>query len=263
MNEPESRSGERRQRLPRGERPADATGDGGLAAIHVRLGARLRAYFFAGILFTAPIAITAYLAWLAIDFVDSRVTPMIPAKYNPETYLPFALPGLGLLVLAVLLTLIGALMAGYAGRLVMHGYEGLLNRMPVVRGVYAAVKQIVEAVLAQKSKAFRQAVLVEYPRPGVWAIAFVTGRATGEIRNAAAEEMVALFVPTTPNPTSGFLLFVPKRQVIPLAMQVEDAFKLVVSGGIVLPRERGAAVGSEKPKKAAAVADDLPTGGPG
>jgi uncharacterized membrane protein len=233
-----------------------------LATIHIRLGARLRAYFLAGILITAPIGITVYLAWLVISFVDSRITPMIPAKYNPENYLPFALPGLGLLILIVLLALIGALMAGYVGRLVTHGYEGLLNRMPVVRGVYAAIKQIVEAVLAQKAQAFREAVLVEYPRPGVWVIAFVTGRAKGEIRDISTEEMVAVFVPTTPNPTSGFLLFVPRRQVVPLAMDIEDAFKLVVSGGIVAPEERDPRVIGEKPAVSASPADEVPSEGP-
>ncbi len=196
---------------------------------------RLRAYFFAGILITAPISITFYLAWLFITFVDSRVTPWIPEKYNPTTYLPFGLPGLGLVVAVVALTLIGMLTAGFFGRLIMRFYDGLLARMPVVRTVYSALKQIIETVLAQQSTAFRQAVLIEYPRRGLWAIAFITGRTEEEVQNLTDEEMINIFLPTTPNPTSGFLLFVPKGDLIPLSMTVEEAIKMVISAGIVTP----------------------------
>ena len=200
--------------------------------------ARMRAYFFAGILVTAPISITVYLAWLTFHFIDSTVRPLIPAKYNPETYLPFALPGLGIVVLLVSLTLIGALTAGFMGRFFIKLSERLLNRMPVIRSVYNAVKQILETVLAKKSTAFREAVLVEYPRRGLWTLGFITGRTEGEIQNLVEEEIINIFVPTTPNPTSGFLLFVPKDEVIPLDMNVEDAIKMVISGGIVTPPDR-------------------------
>lgn len=196
---------------------------------------RLRAYFFAGILITAPISITFYLAWLFITFVDSRVTPWIPEKYNPTTYLPFGLPGLGLLIVVVALTLIGMLTAGFFGRLIMKFYDGLLARMPVVRNIYSALKQIIETVLAQQSTAFREAVLIEYPRRGLWAIAFITGRTAGEVQNLTDEETINIFLPTTPNPTSGFLLFVPKRDLVPLSMTVEEAIKMVISAGIVTP----------------------------
>lgn len=196
---------------------------------------RLRAYFFAGILITAPISITFYLAWLFITFVDSRVTPWIPEKYNPTMYLPFGLPGLGLVIVFVALTLIGMLTAGFFGRLIMRFYDGLLARMPVVRTVYSALKQIIETVLAQQSTAFRQAVLIEYPRRGLWAIAFITGRTEEEVQNLTDEEMINIFLPTTPNPTSGFLLFVPKGELIPLSMTVEEAIKMVISAGIVTP----------------------------
>jgi len=196
---------------------------------------RLRAYFFAGILITAPISITFYLAWLFISFVDARVTPWIPEKYNPTTYLPFGLPGLGLVIVVVALTLIGMLTAGFFGRLIMRFYDGLLARMPVVRTVYSALKQIIETVLAQQSTAFRQAVLIEYPRRGLWAIAFITGRTEEEVQNLTEEETINIFLPTTPNPTSGFLLFVPKGDLIPLSMTVEEAIKMVISAGIVTP----------------------------
>lgn len=199
------------------------------------LGQRVRAYFFAGILVIAPISITLYLAWLFIGFVDSRVTPLLPIKYNPETYLPFALPGLGLVILVVALITIGALAAGFMGRLWTRFSERMLTRMPVIRNVYSAVKQILETVLADHSKAFREAVMVEYPRRGIWAIAFITGRTEGEVQNLTEEECINIFLPTTPNPTSGFLLFVPKKDLIPLSMKVDEAIKMVISGGIITP----------------------------
>lgn len=198
-------------------------------------GQRMRAYFFTGILITAPLLITFYLAWLFIGFVDAKVNPLIPLKYNPETYLPFAIPGLGLIVLIIVLTLIGAVTAGFFGKLWLRFTEQLLNRMPVVRNIYSAVKQILETVLAQQSNAFREAVLVEYPRRGLWAIAFITGRTEGEVQNVTEEECINIFLPTTPNPTSGFLLFVPKKDLVSLTMSTEEAIKMVISGGIITP----------------------------
>jgi uncharacterized membrane protein len=202
------------------------------------LAGRLRAYFFAGILITAPISITFYIAWLFVTFVDSRVTPLIPARFNPETYLPFALPGLGLVVALVSLTVIGMLTAGFLGKLVIRFYDSLLARMPVVRSIYSAIKQITETVLAQQSTAFRQAVLIEYPRRGMWAIGFLTGKTRGEVQTITEDEVLNVFLPTTPNPTSGFLLFIPKTDVVLLGMTVEEALKMVVSGGIVTPSQR-------------------------
>jgi uncharacterized membrane protein len=199
---------------------------------------RMRAYLLAGILITAPISITLYLAWVFIGFVDSKITPLIPVKYNPETYLPFAVPGLGLLILILGLILTGALAAGFMGRIWLRISERVLSGMPVIRNVYSAVKQILETVLAQQSNAFREAVLVEYPRRGLWAIAFITGRTEGEVQSITEEECINIFLPTTPNPTSGFLLFVPKADLIPLSMSVEEAIKMVISGGIVTPPDR-------------------------
>ncbi len=218
---------------------------------------RIRAYFFAGILVTAPIAITFYLALLFINFVDAKITPLIPAQYNPETYLPFALPGLGLAVLFLGLTFVGMLMASFLGRLFTRISEGLLNRMPVVRSIYNAVKQILETVLAQQSNAFREAVLVEYPRRGIWAIAFITGRTEGEVQNITEDDCTNIFLPTTPNPTSGFLLFVPREDLIPLNMSVEEAIKMVISGGIVTPPDRRPADKRAVPLTNAAVYEDV------
>ena len=199
---------------------------------------RLRAYFLAGVLVTAPLGLTGLLSWWFINFVDEKITPLIPDRYNPETYLPFGIPGLGLLVLLIAVTLIGALTAGLIGRWLLQTGERVLNRMPVVRSIYSAIKQIFETVLAQQSNAFREAVLVEYPRRGIWAVGFITGTTKGEVQNLTEEETVNIFLPTTPNPTSGFLLFVPKSDVVPLGMSVEEAVKMVISGGIVTPPDR-------------------------
>jgi uncharacterized membrane protein len=196
---------------------------------------RLRTYFFTGIIVVAPVSITLYLAWLFIDFVDRNVNPLIPARYNPETYLPFSVPGLGLLVMVVMLTFIGALTANFMGRLLFRMGERIVDRVPVIRNVYGALKQIFETVLRQSSTSFRQVVLVEYPRRGIWAIAFITGTTEGEVQNDTEDQLINIFLPTTPNPTSGFLLFVPKQDLVHLSMTVEEGIKMVISGGIVTP----------------------------
>ncbi len=226
-------------------------------AVEIGLGAKLRGYFIAGVLVTAPLSITFYLAWIFISFVDRQVTPLIPEKYNPETYLPFSTPGLGLIVMIVFLILIGALTAGFVGRLFQRTAEMALAKMPVIRSVYGAVKQILETVLAQQSKAFREAVLVEYPRRGIWAIAFITGRTEGEVQNMTEEEVINIFLPTTPNPTSGFLLFVPRKDLIPLSMSVEEAIKMVISGGIVTPPDHRPLDQQKKPLVSAATYEDM------
>jgi len=196
---------------------------------------RLRAYFLTGVIVTAPIGITILLVWQFITFLDTQVAGLLPDRYNPETYLPFSVPGLGLLITLAFLTFVGMFTAGLAGRTLVRTGERLLSRMPVVRSVYATLKQIFETVLAQSSRSFREVVLVEYPRRGVGAIAFVTGPTRGEIQERAEEELVNVFLPTTPNPTSGFLLFVPRKDLIPLDMTIEEGIKMVISGGIVTP----------------------------
>jgi uncharacterized membrane protein len=201
------------------------------------LGVRLRTYFLAGILISAPVGLTIYLAWLFISWVDETVFGVIPVKYNPETYLPFSIPGIGLIIIVVALTLLGALTAGFLGRLAQQLMEAILNRLPIVRTIYNAIKQVIETVLANQSVAFRECVLVEYPRKGVWAIGFITGTTTAEIQGATNPDVVNVFVPTAPNPTSGFLLFVPRSEVTSLKMSVEDGIKMVISSGIVAPPE--------------------------
>lgn len=194
---------------------------------------RLRAYLFAGILVTAPAAITFYTAWALITWVDQGVRSLIPARY--DVFFPGSIPGLGVIALLLALILIGMLTAGFVGRFVVHSWESLLARMPIIRSVYAAIKQIFETVLAQQSTAFRQVVLVEYPRKGLWVLGFVSGTTGGEVEAVLGEDCVNVFIPTTPNPTSGFLLFVPRTALKPLTMSVEDGIKLVVSGGLITP----------------------------
>jgi uncharacterized membrane protein len=223
------------------------------------LGGRLRAYFLTGVIVTAPISITIFLVWQFLDFLDTHVAGLLPDRYNPETYLPFSLPGLGLLIMLAFLTLVGMLTAGLAGRTLVRMGERLLSRMPVVRSVYGTLKQIFETVLAQKSRSFREVVLIEYPRRGLGAIGFVTGPTRGEIQARSGEEMVNVFLPTTPNPTSGFLLFVPKSELIHLDMSVEEGMKMVISGGIVTPsmeeelESQGALAGPEPGDRAVAL----------
>ncbi len=213
--------------------------------------AKLRAYFFAGLLVTAPIFITATVAWWLIEFVDSQIVPLVPEQYNPDTYIKhvlgveIGLPGLGIIILVIFITLVGAFTAGLIGRWVIRMWELVLNKMPVVGTLYNGTKQIIETVLKSQSDAFSQAVLVEYPRRGIWAIAFLTAPTEGETADLLEGDHINVFLPTTPNPTSGFLLFVPRRDVIVLNMPVEDAVKMVISAGIVTPdydpssRDRG------------------------
>jgi len=200
--------------------------------------ARLRNYFLAGILITAPIGITIYLVWMFVSIVDGWVTPLIPPRYNPQTYLPFGIPGFGLIVAIVGLILIGALTANVLGRVFVRTSDRILARMPVVRGIYSAIKQLTETVFGAQAAAFRQVVLIEYPRRGIWGIAFITGVTEGEVQNLTEDEVVNVFIPTTPNPTSGFLLFVPRRDLVALNMTVEEGIKMVISGGIVAPPDR-------------------------
>lgn len=208
---------------------------------------RMRGYFFAGILITAPIGISLWIAWGIINFFDNNVVSLLPHKYNPESYLPVQIPGLGLVLTILTLTLIGWLAAGLIGRWVVRMTENLMARMPVISNIYGAIKQIMETVLSQKSNSFRYVVLFEYPRKGIWTMGFVTGTTKGEVQNVIDEEMINVFVPTTPNPTSGFLLFVPKSDLHYLSMSPEEGFKMLVSTGIVTPADRRSAEKIEQP----------------
>ncbi len=205
--------------------------------LHVSLATRLRNYFLTGLIITGPIGITLWLTWTLIKWVDSWVKPIVPKVYNPETYLPFSVPGFGLIVAAFALTTIGFLAANFLGRSLISVGEGMVARMPLVRNVHSGLKQIFETVLDQRGQSFTKAALIEYPRKGLWAIAFIATHTKGEValRLKDKADTVSVFLPTTPNPTSGFLLFVPQDDVIELSMSVEDAAKLVISAGLVHP----------------------------
>jgi uncharacterized membrane protein len=198
---------------------------------------RVRGWFFTGLLVTAPVLLTVYITWAAIKLIDGQVNKLIPEF---ATWSLGDVPGAGLVVGAALITLIGAVAAGFMGRWIIRLGEALLSRMPVVRSIYGATKQILETVISTQSDAFRDVVLVEYPRRGLWVIGFVTGTTKGEVARLVPGSNVNVFIPTTPNPTSGFLLFCPIKDIVYLDMSVEEAVKLVVSGGIVSPLDRGA-----------------------
>ena len=205
---------------------------------HMSLMARLRTYFFAGILITAPISITIYIAWLVIGFIDARVVSVLPG--NPNMYLPFNIPGVGLVIVVALLTGIGWVTAGLLGRLFVRLSESVLNRMPVIRSVYGWTKQIFETVFHERATPFREPVLVEFPRAGVWSVGFVTGRTPGKAQDMVEGGLVNVLLPTAPNVTTGFLVLVPPKDVVPLDLTTEEALKLLVSGGIATPPEKPA-----------------------
>jgi uncharacterized membrane protein len=198
---------------------------------HISLFAKVRGYFLAGILVTAPISITLYLTWAFLKFVDGKVSSIIPAKYYPET----AVPGLGVLIAVLFFITVGWFARNYLGRVVIQISEYTLDKMPVIRTIYGGLKQVFETVMGSQSQAFREAVMFEFPRKGIWALGFVTGVAKGETQRLTEDEVVNVFFPTTPNPTSGFLLLIPRRDLIPLQMSVEEAIKMIVSGGILTP----------------------------
>jgi uncharacterized membrane protein len=199
---------------------------------------RLRNYFLTGFIVVAPLTITVYLIWTFVGWVDGWVIPYIPRVYNPETYLPFAIPGIGVLLAVMIITMIGFLTANFIGRSIVNLGERFLSRMPLIRNIYSGLKQIFQTVLSDQSGSFSEVGLLEYPRKGLWAIVFIATETRGEVNRrllADGNETYSVFLPTTPNPTSGFLLFVPRSEVTILDMSVEDAAKLVISAGLVAP----------------------------
>ena len=203
--------------------------------------------FLTGVVVIAPVGLTVWLVWTVIGWIDGFVLPFVPSQYQPEEILKAILGedvrvnirGLGVVFFLVFTTFIGWIAKGLLGRTFIRSAENLVNRMPVVRSVYSGVKQIAETVFAQADRSFEKACLIEYPRRGIWAIGFISTAAKGEVskRAGSGQKMQSIFVPTTPNPTSGFLLFFPAEDVIELDMSVEDAAKLVISAGLVYPED--------------------------
>jgi uncharacterized membrane protein len=196
-----------------------------------------RGSFLTGLVVILPIALTLWLIWTVAGWVDGWVLPFVPDWLRPDRYIGLNIRGVGVVVFLFFTVFVGWLAKGLIGRSMINWAEGLVQGLPVVRSVYNGLKQIAETVFAQSEASFDKACLVEYPRKGIWAIAFISTGAKGEIASKipADEDKTAVFLPTTPNPTSGFLLFLPKRDVIELEMSVEDAAKLVISAGLVYP----------------------------
>ncbi|SDZ51611.1 Uncharacterized membrane protein [Jannaschia faecimaris] len=207
---------------------------------------RLRNNFLTGLIVIAPIGLTFWLIWSVIGWFDGWVLPFIPVAYRPDIWLlqrfglDLDIRGIGVGIFLLFTLLVGMIAKGLIGRSILRYAENLVQTMPVVRSVYSGLKQIAETILAQDQNSFEKACLIEYPRRGIWAIGFVSTTAKGEIASRASEPMVSVFLPTTPNPTSGFLLFVPAEDLVELDMTVEDAAKLVISAGLVYPGGRDA-----------------------
>jgi len=209
----------------------------------------LRNSFLTGVVVIAPVGLTVWLIWSVIGWVDGVVLPFVPNRYQPENILntflgldiQLQLRGLGVVFFLIFTTFVGWLAKGLLGRSLIRSAERFVNRMPVVRSIYSGVKQIAETVFSQADRSFEKACIVQYPRKGIWAVGFISTSAKGEIRARVndAQNLLSVFVPTTPNPTSGFLLFFPAEDVIELDMSIEDAAKLVISAGLVYPNENG------------------------
>jgi len=197
---------------------------------------RVRTYFLTGLVVAGPVAVTLWLIWWFVTWVDGLVRPFIPKMYRPETYLPIQIPGLGLIIAFVALTLLGFLTANLIGRKLVDLGEGLLSRMPIVRPIYRTAKQIFQTLFSKSGSTFRKVGLVEFPSPGMWSLVFLTQSPTDEISSRLpALEHVSAFMPCTPNPTTGFFFYVPRRDVIDLDITVEQAMTLLMSAGIVQP----------------------------
>ena len=199
--------------------------------------ARLRSSFLTGLVVIAPVAMTIWLIWSVIGWIDSVVLPLVPGGFKPDQFIGLNLRGYGVIIFLIFTVIVGWIAKGLIGRSLIGFAEGLVVRMPVVRSIYSGVKQIAETVFAQTDRSFEKACLVQYPRKGIWAVGFISTEAKGEVAQQAGNEgtLLSVFVPTTPNPTSGFLLFFPKDDVIELDMSVEEAAKLVISAGLVYP----------------------------
>src|SRR3990170_2888730 len=203
------------------------------------LGARLRGYFLTGLIVVGPVAITVYVVWWFINLVDSWVKPLIPTVYLPDNYLPFTVPGIGLIVGIFGLMVIGALTANLFGRTIVAYGEMMLDRMPVVRGVYRLLKQIFTTIFSKSGSSFKRVGVIEFPRKGLYALVFVSGDPPAEVKQKLGngEALMTVFMPNAPNPTTGFVLFMPAKDVTLLDMALEDGAKMVVSAGLVAPQQ--------------------------
>lgn len=210
----------------------------------------LRRYIVAGLLFWVPVGVTLFVLNLFVGIMD-RTLVLLPPAYRPEHLLGFRIPGLGIVLTVVVLVVTGILVANLVGRRLVTFYEGILHRIPLVRTVYSASKNFAEVLFTDTNQAFKKVLLIEYPRKGVHSLCFQTATELMEIQARTSEELICVFVPTTPNPTSGFILMVPRADVIELDMDVESALKMIVSLGVVVPkwvkRKHGLELASAEP----------------
>jgi len=197
----------------------------------------LRRYLMAGIIIWVPLIVTVLVVRFLVNLMD-RSMVLVPPAFRPDTLLGFHIPGLGVLLTIVVLLVTGMLGANLFGRRLVHLWESLMSRIPLVRSIYMGAKQVAETVLSDGSTSFKRVMLVEYPRKGVWSMCFQTSTALHEIQDKTADEVICVFVPTTPNPTSGFILFVPRSDLIDLDMSVDEGLKMIISLGVVVPRWR-------------------------
>lgn len=206
----------------------------------------IKGYFITGLLVTLPISITVYIIWFLIKLMDS-IIKLIPAKYLPEAYIDITIPGMGLVSIIILVLIVGLITRNFIGRKIFGYWENAVERIPLVRIIYIGVKQLLEALFSSNNESFKKAALVEYPRRGIYVIGFITGESKGEVQDKTSDNMINVFIPTTPNPTSGFYILVPENDLTILDMSVEDAFKLVISGGIISPNSsKGLIAGRKK-----------------
>ena len=201
----------------------------------------LRRYIVAGLLVWLPLAVTYWLLSVVVAIMDSwldRAFALLPSQYHPDELLGISIPGLGVVFTIALLLLTGMFAANIVGRALVSGWESLLDRIPVVRPIYSAVKKFAELVFSDKSQSFKKVLLIEYPRKGLYSLAFQTSSKLGEVQGRTGEDVICTFVPTTPNPTSGFIIIVPRKDVIELDMEVDEALKMIISLGVVVPTWR-------------------------
>lgn len=199
----------------------------------------IRRYFVAGLLFWVPIVVTVLIVRFLVNILDKSLL-LVPAKYQPENLLGFSLPGLGVLLALVIVFLTGVIVANLLGRQLLRLWEAILARIPVVRSIYSGAKQVMETLMTGSGKSFREVVMLEYPRKGLWTLAFVTGNAMPAAKEKISQDAISIYVPTTPNPTSGFFLMVSASEVVPLAISVEDGLKLILSTGVLQPKTSSA-----------------------
>lgn len=200
----------------------------------------MKKYFITGLLLWIPVVITIWVLEVIVTTLDQSLI-LLPETWQPKELIGRSIPGLGVLLTALVLFLTGLLARNFIGERLVRFWESILGRIPIVRTIYSSVKQVSDTILSPNGQAFRKALLVQYPRAGVWTIAFQTGTPAAEVRRLIPTDMVAVYVPTTPNPTSGFFLMLPRAEVIELDMSVDEALKYVVSMGVVVPGDRGAA----------------------